>query len=118
MACHSLAVVITVGITEQTRSGAVIVDHISGSMRAWLVFLIAAFNIESTKFVECIQLDLFSRRVSLTFPCNSRPWGLFVLGFVRAGFTQLQTSTELQKFSQPLVHWVKSLYSKLTMPQH
>eukprot|EP00957_Ditylum_brightwellii_P109000 8314844-Ditylum_brightwellii.AAC.1 len=47
MTCHSLTIAITVAIAEQMRSRAVILVHISGSMCAWLVFLIAAFNIES-----------------------------------------------------------------------
>eukprot|EP00957_Ditylum_brightwellii_P051724 3922307-Ditylum_brightwellii.AAC.1 len=46
MACHSLDVAVTV-VAEQTRSGAVIVVHISRSMHAWFVFLFAAFNIKS-----------------------------------------------------------------------
>ena len=54
MACYSLAVAITVVVTKQMGSGAVVVIHINGSMRAWLVFVITAFNIECAKFVKCI----------------------------------------------------------------
>eukprot|EP00957_Ditylum_brightwellii_P141855 10807522-Ditylum_brightwellii.AAC.1 len=64
MVCHSLAVAVAVII------------HINGNMGIVLIHVVAAFvNIECAECVKCIQLDLLR--------------GLFVLGFVSAGFTQL-----------------------------
>eukprot|EP00957_Ditylum_brightwellii_P187012 14243079-Ditylum_brightwellii.AAC.1 len=59
MACHSLTVAIAITvIAEKTRSEAVVIVHINGSMLARLVFLVAAFNIKRTKFVKGIDLSL------------------------------------------------------------
>eukprot|EP00957_Ditylum_brightwellii_P113982 8690061-Ditylum_brightwellii.AAC.1 len=93
MACHSLDIAITI-VTEQTRSGTVIGVHSSGSTLIFLALLKAAVTLVLTN-------------TSGTF-C---PW------VCPAGFTRLQTGTELHKFSQALFHWVNSLYGKLSMPQ-
>eukprot|EP00957_Ditylum_brightwellii_P103065 7854221-Ditylum_brightwellii.AAC.1 len=68
MACHSLTVAIDVAITvvidKQMGSRAVVVVHTNGSTCTQLVFIITTFDI------ECAKLR-----------------GLFVPGFVCAGFT-------------------------------